>query len=494
MTNKRIIALILAALMLAASTSCSSESKEAAKTTAATGQASEESQETSAASEQILPDLPEMNFDGAKMRFLSREVKDTVVRYYSEIASDNMDGEIMNDSVYERTIRIEETYGVDITDQTADDVAKTYKNSYSAGEDKWDVVVDGFSSAVSFASFGYNAEINSLPYIDLEKPWWDTNVAKNMEINGCLYTVIGAMNTWTDSHTYAVIFNKELAADFGFDPYSLVRSGEWTLDQFAAIIKEVTADLDGNGTMDEKDRYGAVGEYFNFNPHMLGCGVTVLVHDDEGGLKYEFGDRFYNAAEKVCAIMTSGDYLLAENYYDKTSDPWTDILRMNFRAGNSLFYVGGIEQLLIFRDLDTEIGVVPMMKFDEDQEDYQHLFSSYWSSAMFVPNITAQKDMAAYMLEAICADSYYSTSVAYYDVVLKGKAVRDTDSCDMIDIIRSTRTVDPEFAYNFLNLNSIYTSALSKKGTDDLASKIEKMKTSATKKLEEFIANYSEEA
>ena len=51
-----------------------------------------------------------------------------------------------------------------------------------------------------------------------------------MTIGGGLYYAIGAMNTWTNSHTMAITFNKELAVNFDVDPYSMVHENTWTLD------------------------------------------------------------------------------------------------------------------------------------------------------------------------------------------------------------------------------------------------------------------------
>ncbi|MBQ2706704.1 MAG: hypothetical protein IJF67_00465, partial [Clostridia bacterium] len=67
---------------------------------------------TAAESTALAPDLPTVTFEGAELRFLTRASTDTVVRYYSEIAAHEQNGETMNDSTYARTIRLEDTYKV----------------------------------------------------------------------------------------------------------------------------------------------------------------------------------------------------------------------------------------------------------------------------------------------------------------------------------------------------------------------------------------------
>lgn len=486
---KRPISVLLLIAMLASLTACG---EKAAETTAdeitPVAQETEEPQETE--EERIKPDIPDTTYGGASLRFLSREVTDAVVRYYSEISSAEMNGEVMNDTIFERTERIESTYDIEIVDETAGDVSATYSNSYLAGEQNWDVIVPGFSDALGLAQSGYNADWKQIEHIDLEKPWWDSSAAESMEIGGSLYSAIGAMNTWTDSHTYAVIFNKELAVDFEVTPYEMVRSNTWTLDNFSAILEKVGHDMDGNGEYDAADRFGAVGERFNFPLWVLASDVLVVRPDEEGYPTLDITEKFYTVAEKICTMMSADNYMQAEDYYGKYDSVWDDCLRANFRAGNSLFYVGGIEQLLIFRDLGIDIGLLPMPKYEEAQKNYHHSFSTYWASIMVIPRNSSTTDFTGHMLEALQADSYYSTSVAYYDVVLAGKAMRDQDSCEMLDIIRSSRTIDPELAYNFLGVTNIYNAALESKSAEALASSVQRSQKAAEKLIERFIEQY----
>ncbi len=489
---KRLTSTLLLIAMLASMTACGEKTSDTPADTAdpsvQTAEIAEEPQETE--EERILPDIPDTTYNGQELCFLSREVTDAIVRYYSEISSAEMNGEVMNDAIFERTARLETTYDIKIVDETAGDVSATYSNSYLAGEQNWDVIIPGFSAALGLAKNGYNADWKQIEHIDLDKPWWDSSAAKSMEIGGSVYSVIGSMNTWTDSHTYAVVFNKELAVDFEVNPYEMVRGNTWTLDNFSAILEKVGHDLDGNGELDHNDRYGAVGENFNFPLFMLASNVILVTPDEEGYPTLNITEKFYTVAEKVCDILCSNNYMRAETLTGKVDDVWGTGLRGNFRAGNSLFYVGGIEQLLIFRDLDTDIGLLPMPKYDEAQENYHHSFSTTWASIMVIPRNSSTTDFTGHMLEAMNADSYYTTSVAYYDVVLSGKAMRDKDSCEMLDIIRASRTIDPELAYSFLGVTGIYNTALNSRSTDALASSVQRSQKAAEKLIERFVEQY----
>ena len=491
--RRAIASALLAALILSAA-ACGSESDSKPQNAAAPSDSVTETQETEAAEteeERILPDLPEQNFNGQEFRFLSRTVNNPIVRFYSEVASDEMNGEIMNDTTYERTRRIEENYGVTFVNDTLDAVTASYKKTYLAGEQNWDVVIDGFSEVLGAANAGYTADLTAVPYIDLSKPWWDTRVAEAMKIKGHVYSAIGAINTWTDSHSYAVVFNKALAENFDIHPYDMVRENHWTLDTFKELLDTVTADINGDGVLDVNDRFGTMGEFFNFRLHVLASDVMLIQNDEEGYPKLNLTERLYTAADKVCRMMTGDSYVRAETLTSQLDDVWTG-MRNIFRAGNSLFYTGGIEQMLIFRDLETDIGLLPFPKLDEAQEKYAHSFSTYWSSTIFIPRNTTTADFTGYMLEALQADAYYSTSVAYNDVLLQGKAMRDTDSVEMLQIIRKSRTIDPEFAYNFIDIGAVYNDLLNKKSADTLASTLEKKASSVEKKIGKLIEKIEE--
>ena len=426
--------------------------------------------------------LPEGNFEGEQLRFLTRASTDTVVRYYSEVMATETNGETMNDAIYERTQRIEQRYGVKFVEDRMENVTNTYAKSYLAGEDNWEVIIDGISSITNrVIAEPIFMNLRDIP-VDLTQPWWDVRVTENLAIAGRCYVTIGAINNWTDSHTSGIVFNKELAANYDLDLYAMVDNNEWTIDRMAEVMKLITADVDGDGDMDENDRYGAMAGYDNFGTLIVGCNLNIVELDADGYPRYNIDEHLIDAANKIYSLMREGDTLLA-NDYTKVPDPWTDIIRMNFRAGNSLLGIGSVEQLQIFRDMETPIGLLPMPKYDA-ASDYAHSFSFYWSSAIAVPESNTKPEMTGILLEALNIDAYHTTKVAFYETVLEGKGLRDEDSVRMLDIIRSTREANFEDFFNYLGLTNMFNNALSAKKIDNLTSKIESAMSKAEAKIE----------
>ena len=82
-------------------------------------------------------------------------------------------------------------------------------------------------------------------------------------------------------------------------------------------------------------------------------------------------------------------------------------------------------------------------------------------------------------------------SVDYFDIVLSRKAMRDEDSIRMLEIIRSSRTMNFEYAFAFLNLRGIYTSTLNAKDTSALASSIASALPAAEEKVAAMVKEIS---
>ena len=102
---------------------------------------------------------------------------------------------------------------------------------------------------------------------------------------------------------------------------------------------------------------------------------------------------------------------------------------------------------------------------------------------MSVSALSSQQEMAAYLLEAMNYQSSICDSLDYYDIVLSRKAMRDEDSIRMLEIVRSTRTMNFEYAFSFLNLRNIYNSIIKAKDASTLASSIASALTAAEEQV-----------
>ena len=84
------------------------------------------------------------------------------------------------------------------------------------------------------------------------------------------------------------------------------------------------------------------------------------------------------------------------------------------------------------RAMETDFGILPIPKLDSSQEKWGHTVGSrYTGVGMAVPITARNLERTGHILEAICAESRYTTIPTYYDVSLKTKFARDEESSDI---------------------------------------------------------------
>ena len=72
------------------------------------------------------------------------------------------------------------------------------------------------------------------------------------------------------------MFNKKIVSDLSLEsPYDLVKSGEWTIDKFASMSRGISADLDGDGELDENDRYGFACNLYGSDCFLFGSDYSI---------------------------------------------------------------------------------------------------------------------------------------------------------------------------------------------------------------------------
>jgi len=100
------------------------------------------------------------------------------------------------------------------------------------------------------------------------------------------------------------------------------------------------------------------------------------------------------------------------------------------------------------REMETDFYVIPMPKYDENQENYRAI---QWDGVPVYGVPTSLPEdmipMVSIFLESCCAVTSELVLPAYYDVALKNKYSRDPVAAQMMDIIKSNVTSDFAFLW-----------------------------------------------
>ena len=278
MNAKRILALLLASMMLTGSlAACSDTPAEGADTSAAetTPEVTTEPEET-----KIPSGLPEtMDLKGYTITFYGKNTKGA----YAEEET----GDLLNDEIYARNRRLNEQYNFNIAEilpKNQTDPTKEVLATVQAGDDAYQVLVDGPNRFVSYINAGLLFDMSTLKYQDYTQPWWSEDITKSLSFGGkvlmsCNSFILSA-RTWI----YQPIVNTDLLEANGMkiaDYYNMVREGKWTLDEFIKMIKQGNADLNGDGVRDHNDRYGFLTERYGGYVLGIGTGWAIANKDDK---------------------------------------------------------------------------------------------------------------------------------------------------------------------------------------------------------------------
>ena len=467
MKIKLIVSAVILALILAA---CGSDVQEADEPQIGTDNNIEEA----AASDDILDmsgrehisdDLPDMDFGGEIFSILQR------TEWSYEFDAEFETGEVVNDAVYQRNLAVEERFNVklNLVDMMGgwdhqDLFVRTIQNSVSAGDDEYKLVSGYAAYMPRLQTGGYILNLHDLPYLDFDKPWWSSDLKENLTINVKMFFITGDLSLSLWESILAVYFNKQLIADNNIEnPYELVNTGRWTLDKLNEISSQVYRDVDGDGEMSPaSDIFGYATDTGNLVDNFFGAFDAPVILKDENGVPYHAQNT-----QKMADIVDKVYEFLWENpgtYTNIIADSGpNNLYRYIFEEDRSVFLPEHLGNAQLLRGMDTDFGIIPYPKWNEQQENYLTTSVAYFS-LFCVPLSVRNLEMTGIITEALCAESYKKVIPAFYDVSLKTKLARDDESSEMIDIIRSGLTFDfgkiyvTELAYSMNMLRDLMGS------------------------------------
>jgi len=442
---------------------------------------------------QVQPDIPkDVNFGGETFTFLVTGPNYGYGYYETiDIFTEAQNGETLNDAVYMRNRTVEERLNIEIAEFKAESVVNTATKSITAGDDEYDVIFTLMQESATLAQKKMIMNLKEVPYIDLDKPWWDKNAEIDLSIKNKLYFTTGDISTMAKACTRLFVFNKKLMKEYDLgDPYENVKNDTWTLDVFSKMVKSLYVDVNGNGEKDDEDIYGTIMEAHNPMYLLTGFGEKLTTNDANGYPQITCtNDRFYTAADKLWDLYFD-DTVCRDVSKMKTTSEFSNVYtyaRALFTRDKFLFHLPGALVFYEFRDMESDFGVLPCPKFDESQPRYYHIVEIY--SVMLSVPVTTDLERAGIVLESMAAESMYTITPAFNETMLKRKYVRDNESEFILDIINATHTYDLCMVFNWGGMFGIVNSLTANKNRN-LASEMAKVYEKALKEIENTVNTF----
>ena len=454
MNAKRLLALALATLMLTGTLCACGETDESTDLPPSDAPSTSAATETEAATE-ISDDLPaDLNYGGDEIVILSRYREGWTS---GEIAVKELNGEPVNDAVYERNKAVEERLGVKIVSieepgDSAYIVSDKAALAVKSGTHEYDVLAAACYVAVNESLNGIFADMRKNLYIDFDKPWWSQGFNEVVEYQGAQFVGLGSALISQYRFAFVTLFNKDLFTDVG-QPflYDDVKNETWTLDRQISLIPLFHKD-NGNSQPDEDgDIYGLVScDYVSTDPYWSSCMVDIIKKDEQGEYTFVFDTgKLHDVGDKVLQLFYGtggGTY----DYKMELENTEQYKIRQMFANGNAAMATIRILELEseVMRAMDQEFGVVPMPKYDEAQKGYRTLLHDQFTVVGILTTVQEERfDEVGAVLEAMSSISYKTVRPAYYETNLRTKIAKDPESAEMFNIIIDNIYIDAGIIY-----------------------------------------------
>ena len=397
----------------------------------------------------LVDNLPELDFKGETINLL---VWDDVEHEEFEIAYENLSGDIVEQSIYDRNAKVSERLKVTLNfiRQDGDSGNLEKWNNYvhtsvSVNAREFDILAGYSLSIAANAANGYlfNMLDSECEYLNFEQPWWSKLLLEQATFGDSLYFASGDISRNALEMMYVCYANTQLLDKHNLEnPQNFVASGDWTYDKFIEMCNGVYED-DGDGvkdcTKDEGDVFGYITSGIHTDPWFYGSGATICERDDEGKIvvseSFKKGERVINTLTKLKGLLVdSNDGIYTSSVTHQTA----------FGQGRSLFMMERARvshKVLAANYGETEFVILPCPKYDKEQENYITVMGNPFTLYAIASDIQ-EPSRASAVIECFASEGYRIVTPAVFELSLKTRYVDDPISGQMYDIIRENITYD----------------------------------------------------
>jgi hypothetical protein len=252
----------------------------------------------------------------------------------------------------------------------------------------------------------------------------------------------------------------------------LALDGNWTYDELYRWANRLYEDSNGTAGKQADDTYGYGA--FGHNP----CPADGLPYAWDLTLLIENNDQTHEfniiGNDKAESALTKYRNLLAAN--GCTMSAGLDANTSHFAAGHYVFYNDRLfwnyEQNMKIREMNDKYGLLPMPKYDVEQEQYGTTSQDYYNLYMIIDHaessVPTKGEAISAFLQLANEESYTGVRGYYFNRVIKPKFFGTDDSegtvtksIALFDIIISNIEFDFMTIYSMAlnNINHLWRSA-----------------------------------
>ena len=334
---------------------------------------------------------------GETLNIIVREQASVMREWYRDVPVDEVDEviEYRNATVFAQ-LGVVASYTL-MGSSSYEDCLNTFTQAIIADVDNdfhyYDIVANYAYAGANLMVRDYIANLADtevFPYFDFTLPCWNQSIVNTTLCNGKLYYITGDLNLSTFDKSMVVFVNKELYADYKDenDPDDLqdvALDGLWDYEdlyKWTSVYEDTSAD--GINTHDDLHGISAAYGSIPLDAMPYAWDLEYLVEEADGSHSYNvIGntkiEEAVDMAKELFHGVSDSDQIGAQGVgnwnntggcsYGGYSEPVThfacDLSVFTFH----LLYCTADDNVMM-REMSSEFGLLPMPKFDEDQENY----------------------------------------------------------------------------------------------------------------------------
>lgn len=327
---------------------------------------------------------------------------------------------------------VEEKFGTTVITRVADreTMLKDAREAYNSDMYYADLLVPHAEDVGLFYAEGLLANLYSLPHVNFDAEYYDSDVFSAAVAGDGIYAVSGAAN-FNPEYLCCVFYNRTLAEALGMgDLTELVKNGLWTFDKYGELAKLASASLGISG-------HGSAYELSVYTEMLaVSQGVEYMSNDERTLPVVDYLED--SKAERTKAVVDRISGLIySDNTFTKSEG---DDCRLQFTAQTLMFSVDSLYYSQWISDNSVEWGLLPLPKYDESVEQYRTLMSSQAPVFCALAN-TPGYETSGLILESLNAASHGYTLGEYRNYMID-YVLRDSGSISMLDIICDSAVYD----------------------------------------------------
>ena len=395
----------------------------------------------------------DLQFKGETVTFF---VRDDQELWKHEIDVEKTTNDTLYDAIYYRNSTVEDRLGISIeqigqagTYAVADSWNSTLRNAVLTKSGDFDASAIYASTGSALAVEGLYYNVLDLPYIAFEQPWWNDSIIEEVTLFDTLYYLAGDICITQIANGLCIFYNKNLFSELygtqNIKLFDVVEKGEWTIDYMSEIVSNAWIDENSDGIVSDGDTVGffantAGGGMDAWIPAM-GISITKMV-DGYPEITF-YSEHTVAAFEKLRGLYNNNPGTLNAS-----------ATATKFVVGNQLFTMEYLNGGSKFRAMKDNYGVLPLPKFDAEQDDYYTTFDNA-ASLVVVLSTCNRTDLVGATLELMGAESYKQVTPAYFEICLQGKYSDAPEDAEMYDRIINSFVYSFGFCYSTKSLEGI---------------------------------------